>query len=48
MCLLSQKTMCKSDIESAITEIDHLKKEVEKLKLEMARMIKIYNNEEAL
>ena len=43
-----RKTVCKSDIESAIQEIDHLKKEVENFKLEMASMIRVTNHEKVL
>ena len=45
MCLLSQKN---SDIESAIQDMDHLKKEVEKLRLEIASITRVANNEKSL
>ena len=43
-----RKIRCKSDIESAIKEIDVIKKEFEKLKHEMANLIKTKSNEKSL
>ena len=48
-CAYSHRiTRCKTDIESAIQEINSLKKEVENLKVDMASIIKINNEEKAV